>query len=194
MSSDPYDPTNRRPVGRPSPWTYLGPLLTLFGLVVILAWLFGYWGHRDAVNDPAPRANGRRPRRRPPTRSPPSNCSRPPPPASFTSPPWPVQRDRVTLNLHEIPQGTGSGFIWDTQGHIVTNFHVIRDAEVARTSSRRHRPAGPPHRRRPGQRPGRPQDRRQRAGCRPSSCAPRRISRSGKRCSPSATRSGWTRR
>ena len=26
----------------------------------------------------------------------------------------------------EIPQGTGTGFIWDKQGHIVTNFHVVQ--------------------------------------------------------------------
>ncbi len=26
----------------------------------------------------------------------------------------------------EIPQGAGSGFVWDTQGHIVTNFHVVQ--------------------------------------------------------------------
>ncbi len=25
-----------------------------------------------------------------------------------------------------IPQGTGSGFVWDRQGHIVTNFHVLQ--------------------------------------------------------------------
>jgi S1-C subfamily serine protease len=34
----------------------------------------------------------------------------------------------------EIPQGTGSGFVWDDTGNIVTNFHVIRDAEVARVT------------------------------------------------------------
>ncbi|MHC4942386.1 MAG: S1C family serine protease [Planctomycetota bacterium] len=28
----------------------------------------------------------------------------------------------------EIPQGSGSGFMWDDEGHIVTNFHVIRNA------------------------------------------------------------------
>jgi S1-C subfamily serine protease len=27
----------------------------------------------------------------------------------------------------EIPRGAGSGFVWDRQGHIVTNFHVIED-------------------------------------------------------------------
>ena len=26
----------------------------------------------------------------------------------------------------EIPQGAGSGFVWDNQGHIVTNFHVVQ--------------------------------------------------------------------
>lgn len=34
------------------------------------------------------------------------------------------------FTLVEIPQkGTGSGFIWDSNGHIVTNYHVIQDAK-----------------------------------------------------------------
>jgi len=33
------------------------------------------------------------------------------------------------FNLVEVPQGTGSGFIWDEKGHIVTNFHVARGAD-----------------------------------------------------------------
>jgi S1-C subfamily serine protease len=36
-----------------------------------------------------------------------------------------------TRNVLEIPQGTGSGFIWDEQGHIVTNFHVLQAASSA---------------------------------------------------------------
>jgi S1-C subfamily serine protease len=39
------------------------------------------------------------------------------------------QRDFFTFNVQEIPQGTGSGFIWDDQGSIVTNYHVIYEAQ-----------------------------------------------------------------
>ncbi|MBB6428870.1 S1C family serine protease [Algisphaera agarilytica] len=31
----------------------------------------------------------------------------------------------------EVPAGSGSGFLWDDQGHVVTNFHVIRQASGA---------------------------------------------------------------
>ncbi|HEX2686581.1 MAG TPA: trypsin-like peptidase domain-containing protein [Kofleriaceae bacterium] len=37
-----------------------------------------------------------------------------------------THRDRMTLDVTEIPQGTGSGFVWDQDGHIVTNFHVVQ--------------------------------------------------------------------
>ncbi len=39
------------------------------------------------------------------------------------------QRDYFSFNVMEIPQGTGSGFLWDNKGHIVTNFHVIYEAD-----------------------------------------------------------------
>jgi S1-C subfamily serine protease len=39
------------------------------------------------------------------------------------------RRDFFSFNVFEIPQGTGSGFIWDEAGHIVTNFHVIYEAQ-----------------------------------------------------------------
>ena len=34
----------------------------------------------------------------------------------------------------EIERGTGSGFIWDDAGHIVTNFHVVESASAARVT------------------------------------------------------------
>jgi S1-C subfamily serine protease len=42
-----------------------------------------------------------------------------------------VRRDVFGLNAFEIPQGTGSGFIWDQSGYVVTNFHVIQGAQAA---------------------------------------------------------------
>jgi S1-C subfamily serine protease len=38
-------------------------------------------------------------------------------------------RSRLTLDEFNIPQGTGSGFMWDTAGHVVTNFHVVQNAQ-----------------------------------------------------------------
>jgi S1-C subfamily serine protease len=40
-------------------------------------------------------------------------------------------RDFFSRNVMRVPQGTGSGFVWDEQGHIVTNFHVIQGAQEA---------------------------------------------------------------
>jgi S1-C subfamily serine protease len=40
-------------------------------------------------------------------------------------------RDAWTRNLTTIPRGSGSGFLWDDMGHVVTNFHVIQGASQA---------------------------------------------------------------
>ena len=39
--------------------------------------------------------------------------------------------DAFSMNILEVPAGTGSGFVWDNLGHIVTNYHVIRNSETA---------------------------------------------------------------
>ena len=33
-------------------------------------------------------------------------------------------RDVWSRNVFSVPRGTGSGFIWDDAGHVVTNFHM----------------------------------------------------------------------
>jgi S1-C subfamily serine protease len=56
-------------------------------------------------------------------------------------------RERVvdywTRNVMTVPRGTGSGFIWDEDGHVITNLHVIAGAAEAnvRLSDGRDYPA-----------------------------------------------------
>lgn len=39
--------------------------------------------------------------------------------------------DYWTRNVMTVPRGTGSGFIWDEQGHVVTNLHVVEGSSQA---------------------------------------------------------------
>lgn len=39
--------------------------------------------------------------------------------------------DYWTRNVLTVPHGTGTGFIWDSAGHVVTNLHVVADAAEA---------------------------------------------------------------
>ena len=42
-----------------------------------------------------------------------------------------VRRDVFSMDVTETPRGTGSGFVWDDEGHVVTNYHVIQGNDVA---------------------------------------------------------------
>lgn len=44
------------------------------------------------------------------------------------------RRDSLTTNIMEVPLGSGSGIVWDKQGHVVTNFHVVRNAQSAQVA------------------------------------------------------------
>jgi len=49
-----------------------------------------------------------------------------------------VRRERFSLEPTEVQQGTGSGFVYDTDGHVVTNLHVIREASAVRVTLADH--------------------------------------------------------
>ena len=45
-----------------------------------------------------------------------------------------VARTPFSQNVTEIPQGAGTGILWDLDGHIVTNFHVIKARNATATT------------------------------------------------------------
>ncbi|MBV9062690.1 MAG: trypsin-like peptidase domain-containing protein [Alphaproteobacteria bacterium] len=40
-----------------------------------------------------------------------------------------LRRQLFSRNVYEVPQGAGSGFVWNQEGYIVTNFHVVYNAD-----------------------------------------------------------------
>ena len=45
-----------------------------------------------------------------------------------------TERDFFNRSVAQVPRGTGTGFIWDNAGHVVTNFHVIQEGSGARVT------------------------------------------------------------
>jgi len=45
-----------------------------------------------------------------------------------------TQRDMFSMNVQQVPRGTGTGFVWDDAGHIVTNFHVVQGGSGAKVT------------------------------------------------------------
>ena len=45
-----------------------------------------------------------------------------------------LARDFFSSNVMQVPQGQGTGIVWDDRGHVVTNFHVIQGAKAARVT------------------------------------------------------------
>jgi len=41
-------------------------------------------------------------------------------------------RDFWSRNMFSIPRGAGSGFVWDAEGHVITNNHVVQGAAEAK--------------------------------------------------------------
>ncbi len=55
---------------------------------------------------------------------------------------WLVQANsRAQASNVETPEGNGTGFVWDKEGHIVTNYHVL--ANVLRSLPKNQLQRGP---------------------------------------------------
>jgi S1-C subfamily serine protease len=45
-----------------------------------------------------------------------------------------IVRGRLSLNILEVPRGSGSGFVWSADGYVVTNEHVVRGGQRFRVT------------------------------------------------------------
>jgi S1-C subfamily serine protease len=132
----PYQPDYPR---RTSPWSYFGPILALLAIVVGLAWLVATWLGHGGVNDPnaALRPVVARGDLAEDEKSTIELFKKASPSVVFITS-LAVVQDVFSLNPQEIPRGTGSGFIWDEEGHVVTNYHVIQGAQAAKVTLADH--------------------------------------------------------
>jgi S1-C subfamily serine protease len=130
-SYDDYFAPERRPASRP-PFSALWPLLLLVALVAGGFLLWRAWSRNADIHDPsaAPRAITARGDLSAEEKATIAIYEQAAPSVVHVTN-LEVRRDRLTLNLQQIPAGTGSGFIWDHKGHIVTNYHVIQGADSA---------------------------------------------------------------
>src|SRR6185503_18870100 len=118
---------------RRSAWTYLTVIIALAALATVL--LRDSWVGSASLNDPraAPRPITARGELLSDEKST-IALFRQASPAVVNITAIGVQRDLFTLNLYQIPQGTGSGFVWDNSGNVITNFHVIQNADAAQVT------------------------------------------------------------
>jgi S1-C subfamily serine protease len=121
---------DRYPPRRQNPLAYLWPVLLLVLVAGFLIWRF--WPQRGGdTHDPAAEARPITPRG-PLSEMEQSviNVYRRSKDSVVHVTTLREQTRPYRLNPQRIPQGTGSGFIWDEQGRVVTNYHVIRPGNV----------------------------------------------------------------
>lgn len=56
------------------------------------------------------------------------------PSVCFISTEYTTMAQQLNLDANNLPKGVGTGFVWDNQGHIVTNFHVINKVDTAKVT------------------------------------------------------------
>jgi S1-C subfamily serine protease len=125
-----YDSARYYPEPPRSPKTIsLGPFLLLLLLAILLGWWF--WPRRHEAIDPnaQPRpvaARGDLSEAEKATIALFKEAS----PSVVHITTSRLRQDFFSLDVLKVPQGTGSGFIWDKKGRVVTNYHVIMDPKA----------------------------------------------------------------
>jgi S1-C subfamily serine protease len=128
------EPRYVRPARRSSPWSIALPLVVLLLAVAALAYFVGGWGRQGPVNDPnaVPRTVTPRGDLAEDEKATIALFKAVSPSVVYITT---LARSHDLFSLSpEIPRGTGSGFIWDNEGHVVTNVHVIQGASSAKVT------------------------------------------------------------
>ena len=115
-----------------APWSFVGAIFLMATLIGVVLWSLGlfHFGKQDPPSPNDPNAKLREVSPRGPLGA--DEAERVAVAKSCT--PSVVNVDTLVYatrgfdDVQEERQGTGSGFFWDDDGRIVTNFHVIRDA------------------------------------------------------------------
>jgi S1-C subfamily serine protease len=124
-----YPPPRRTNV--PTPWAVLGGMLIVAVLVGIVLWSLGVF-HFSREAPPAHDPNAKE--REPTPASVPGGEEQKRIDVYKKIRPSVVNVDTLAYTVRGLTSeeehnlGTGSGFVWDDEGRIVTNFHVVRDA------------------------------------------------------------------
>jgi S1-C subfamily serine protease len=128
-----YAPQSQRYPQRSSAWPLIVSLLLLIGGLGLFAWQVGWirWVTPDTDPNAVPRAVTARGDLAADEKSTIELFKTAAPSVVYITT---LQNNRFLFNLEQIPSGTGSGFIWDDDGHIVTNAHVIQNANSAKVT------------------------------------------------------------
>jgi S1-C subfamily serine protease len=126
-SYDPYQPRDENRRVTTAVWSFLALLLVMALLLAGLVWWF--WPHHQAAGDAKPR-----------TVTPAGKLSdleqatidlfKAASPSVVHVTNMAVTRSALGTNVQRVERGLGSGFVWDQQGHIVTNYHVVEGANA----------------------------------------------------------------
>src|SRR5262245_40501828 len=123
-----FDDRPRRPqLSRISPWAILVPLIFVAAAVLFALWSMGAFRRSTPDYDASAQARPVAPKLDPSAIEVERiNLFKDVKDSVVNVDTLVIERDRFELVARQF--GTGSGFIWNDQGHIVTNFHVIRSA------------------------------------------------------------------
>ncbi|MGK0185484.1 MAG: S1-C subfamily serine protease [Verrucomicrobiales bacterium] len=134
MDYDQFPPSQQRPVPAPTPRSGSNTLTVC--LLLVSAFLLGLvvkeWIQRGQSTQAAPRPITTRSDIGPSEQATIDLVNRVSPSVVYVATSA-LRRTRAgyTMQATKIAQGTGSGFIWDKEGHIVTNLHVIAGSDLA---------------------------------------------------------------